>query len=377
MDSPTYYIGIMTGTSMDAIDVVVANFEKGPKVISEYSSPISSDLRNTLMELATKKEIDTDLFVQTHFVLAREYAKAVKETLQKSNLSVNDIRVIGLHGQTIRHVPHQGATFQLGSGSALAALTGIDVVSDFRSADIALGGEGAPLVPMFDYHFLKRNDVNRIILNIGGIANLTFLPAQCKEEDVIAFDTGPGNMIVDALSSKYFRRPFDANGDIAKSGNIDIEFLSELLSNQYFNQKPPKSAGRELFGEKFLEAFNKNIGKNVLTVLDALRTATELSAVSIAEALNFLPQDILQKYPTEIIASGGGVKNIFLIEQIKDLLPGKKFIFSDEIGIPSQAKEALAFAWFAKAFLDNEYIHLPRTTGASKKNILGSFSKGN
>jgi len=370
------YIGIMTGTSMDAIDVVIAGFENFPKVVSEHSSPINSDLRKTLLDLATKKEMDIDLFVQSHFVLAKEYAKAVDGALKKSKISSTDIRAIGLHGQTIRHLPKQGATFQLGSGAALAALTEINVVNDFRSGDIALGGEGAPLIPMFDYHFLKSNDVNRILLNIGGIANLTFLPVGCLEENVIAFDSGPGNMVIDALMLEYFHKPFDREGNMAKSGNIDIEFLSELLSDQYFSRKPPKSTGRELFGEPFIESFKKHIGKNSLSVSDAIRTATELTAVSISNAMKFFPQDILQKYPTEIIASGGGVKNTFLCEQIKELLPGMKFRISDEIGIPSQAKEALAFAWFAKAFLENEYIHLPKTTGASRRIILGSLSKG-
>jgi anhydro-N-acetylmuramic acid kinase len=370
------FIGIMTGTSMDAIDIVIARFDSSAHVISEYSSPIQSELRKTLLDLATKKETEIDLFVITHFRLAQEYADAVKQALVQATLSPSDIRAIGLHGQTIRHLPKQGATFQLGSGPALAALTGIDVVSDFRSADVALGGEGAPLVPMFDYHFLRSNSVNRIILNIGGIANMTFLPAGCGEEDVIAFDSGPGNMIIDALAKKYFKKDFDASGSFARGGEPDIELLSELISNQYFTQAPPKSTGRELFGEQFTEIFNKNIGKNSLTPQNAIRTATELTAVSIAEAMLFLPQQIVKKHPTEIIASGGGVKNTFLCERIKELLPEMTFHISYEFGIPSQAKEALAFAWFAKAFLDGEHIHLPKTTGASKKILLGSLARG-
>jgi len=369
-----YYIGIMTGTSMDAIDVVIARFDEVPEVIIETSTPLHPVLRKILMDLATKEEMNIDLFVQTHFDLAKEYSKAVALAITKAGLKKSDISAIGLHGQTIRHLPKEGATFQLGSGAALAAMSGIDVVSDFRSADIALGGEGAPLIPMFDYRFLRSNDRNRILLNIGGIANLTFIPADAFEDDVMAFDTGPGNMIIDNLAQEFFNIPFDENGSFAAEGDIDEELLEQLLRNQYFKKAPPKSAGREDFGEKILSIFREKILPGKLFPDDALTTATEFTARSIAQAISFLP--INDSYPTEIIASGGGVKNLFLCNRIKTLLPKTEFQISDEIEIPSQAKEALAFAWFAKAFLEDEYIHLPKTTGASRKVILGSLSKG-
>ncbi len=386
MKDSNLYIGIMTGTSMDAIDIVIARFEEFPEVIGEYSAPLDSALGRILMNFATKDEMNIDLFIRTHFVLASEYAKAVNSALVKAKLSSKDIRAIGLHGQTIRHVPKpekitdslpaSGATFQLGSGAALAAQLGIDVVSDFRSADIALGGEGAPLVPMFDHRFLRSDNSNRILLNIGGIANITFLSAGGDEEPVMAFDTGPGNMIIDSLAAEYFNTAYDDDGTIAKSGIADEKLLNQLLSNQYFKQPPPKSTGRELFGEVILKEFMEAIEKKTLSHEDAIRTATELTAYSIAQAIDFLPGDMLQKYPTEIFASGGGVKNRFLCKRIGELLPEMKFRISDESGIPSQAKEALAFAYFAKAFLDHEIIHLPNTTGASRKTILGSLSKG-
>lgn len=388
MDSalPLYYIGIMTGTSIDAIDVVIADFTGFPKVISEYSAPINSELGKILMDFATKKEINIDLFVRTHFILAGEYSEALMQALKKAKLSAKDILAIGLHGQTIRHLPKPekiaaslaaaGATFQLGSGTALAALSGIDVVSDFRSADIALGGEGAPLVPIFDHRFLKSDSHNRICLNLGGIANMTFLPAGGDEDNVMAFDSGPGNMIIDSLAGEYFGKAYDDGGAIAESGKVDNELLAQLLSYQYFKQLPPKSTGRELFGGIFLDPLRKKIGEGSLLPRDAIRTATELTVRSVAEAIAFFPKNTIQKYPTEIIASGGGVKNIFLCRRIGELLPKIELKISDELGIPSQAKEALAFAYFAKAFLDNEHIHLPKTTGASKKIILGSLSKG-
>jgi anhydro-N-acetylmuramic acid kinase len=374
MADTNLYIGIMTGTSMDAIDIVIARFEEFPEVIGEYSSPIDSALQKILLDLATKTEMNIDLFVRSHFVLTHEYVKAVNEALAKANLSSKDIRAIGLHGQTIRHLPESGATFQLGSGAALAALTGIDVVSDFRSGDIALGGEGAPLMPMFDYRFLRSDDRNRILLNIGGIANITFLPAGGDEETVMAFDTGPGNMVIDSLMKKLFDKPYDEGGKIAGNGKIDKDSLAELLKDQYFKRQPPKSTGRELFSVEFTKELKKKTARGAIFVDDAITTVTELTARSIADAMNFLP--ISNSMPTEIIASGGGVKNIFLCKRIGELLPKMKFRISDEIGIPSQAKEALAFAYFAKAFLNNEIIHLPKTTGASRKIILGSLSKG-
>jgi len=370
------YIGIMTGTSMDGIDLVIAGFDGFPKIIAEYSAPIYPTLKKNLFDFATKKIVNLDLLVVSHFALAHEYAKVVNNALKKAKLKAKDIRAIGLHGQTIRHLPKLGATFQLGSGPALSALTGIDVVSDFRSGDMAIGGQGAPLMPMFDYCFLASNSTNRIILNIGGIANMTFLPAGCREEDIIAFDTGPGNMIIDVLTNEFFYKPFDSGGKIAKKGKINDNMLSEFLANQYFRQSPPKSTGRELFGEKFLAKFKKSAEKKNLSASDIIATATELTARTIADALRFLPKKDLKSHSTEIIASGGGVKNNFLCERIKKLLPDIGFRTSDEIGIPSQAKEALAFAWFAKSFLDGEYIHLPKTTDASKKIILGSLSKG-
>jgi anhydro-N-acetylmuramic acid kinase len=355
---------------MDGIDVVIARFDKFPEVVSEYSYPIYPDLKKILSGLAITKEVDLDSLVSSHFVLASEYAKAVSGALKRAKIPAKKIRAIGLHGQTIRHIPKLQATFQLGSGAALTALTGIDVVNDFRSGDMALGGEGAPLVPMFDFRYLRSKKKNRIVLNIGGIANITFLPANCREKEVMAFDTVPGNMIIDPLVEKYFDKPYDKEGKIAKKGKIDEKIVRKLLLSKYFHQRPPKSTGREMFGREYLKNFISLRPEN------AIATATELSARSIANAFDLLPQKTLRLHPTQIIASGGGVKNNFLCLRIKELLPDVEFKTSDEFGIPSQAKEALAFAWFAKAFLDDEYIHLPKTTGASKKIIVGSLSKG-
>ncbi|MEI8135352.1 MAG: anhydro-N-acetylmuramic acid kinase [bacterium] len=370
-----YFAGIMTGTSLDAIDIVIADLSGFPKVLFHASYAFEPYLRNRLSELASRNEISIDLFVATHFELSKAYANGLQNAINESGITADQIRAIGMHGQTIRHLPQAGATFQLGSAPALAALTGIDVISDFRSADMALGGQGAPLMPMFDYHFLSDTSSDRIILNIGGIANLTYLPRSGSEENVIAFDCGPGNMLIDALAQRYFNQPFDAEGGLASQGVVNESLLRELLALPYFSASPPKSTGRELFGEPILIQFTEHVTKSKLSAIDAICTATELTARTIAGATTLLPSSITDA-TTELIISGGGTRNVFLMHRIRTLLPEMKLRTSDEIGIPSQSKEALAFAWFAKAFIDDQTIHLPTTTGASRKIILGSLSKG-
>jgi anhydro-N-acetylmuramic acid kinase len=374
------YIGIMTGTSMDGIDTVIADLSAFPIVLHHGTKQFPADLKEILSELASARTVDMDMLARSHFLLAEVYSEAVAGALNDSSINKEDITAIGLHGQTIRHLPDRvrlakefppvGATFQLGSGAALAALAEVDVVSDFRSADVALGGEGAPLMPMFDKAFLQSAKNDRIALNIGGIANITFLPAW--EGEIVAFDTGPGNMISDALAALYFDMPFDRDGEIARSGRTDDAFLAELLKNQYFTRKPPKSTGRELFGKEFLDRFLQEIRSERITPKDAIATASELTVRSIAEAIAMTNA----KSPFEVIVSGGGVKNIFMMERLRDHISDGVVMSSDEIGIASQSKEALAFAFFAKAFLEGKIIHLPKTTGASSETILGVLSKG-
>lgn len=372
------YIGIMTGTSIDGIDTVIADLAGFPKVVHHHESPIRPALRELLMKFATERLVDIDELIRTHFLLAEVYASSVNDALTQAKIKRDDIRAIGLHGQTIRHLPKPfqifadlppvRATFQLGSGASLASLTGIDVVYDFRSADVALGGEGAPLVPMFDRAFFHSGDNDRIILNIGGIANITYLPI---EGEPIAFDTGPGNMILDALSSLYYQIPFDKDGIIARSGKVDEQFLSALLMHEYFLQAPPKSTGRELFGKELLDMFLHKIREDGFAPEDAIATATELTVRTIAlAATQCTPNEEI-----ELIASGGGTRNGYLMERLQHAMGRAVINTSDELGIPSQSKEALAFAWFAKAFLNDTIIHLPSTTGARKKIPLGSLAK--
>jgi anhydro-N-acetylmuramic acid kinase len=366
------YLGIMSGTSLDAIDVAACRFE-GQKIelIAFYSQPWQEKLRATLFELATAVHVNMDQLVQTHFNLATEYAAAVTALLRSSGLKAGQVRAIGLHGQTVRHLPPI-ATMQLGSGPALAAITGIDVVSDFRSSDIAVGGQGAPLVPMFDYYFLRSDEVSRLVVNIGGIANVTWIPKSVKRDAVIAFDTGPGNMMIDAITNKYFGVPFDRDGEFARSGRMDEALLEELLADPYFRLLPPKSTGRELFGENFLRRIYDRIEQNLLQPTDVLATVTELTTRSIAQCFNFVHPLL----PIEIIVSGGGARNTYLMERLQANGTSAHVTSSDVFGIPANAKESIEFAFFAKAFVEEIVIHLPQTTGASHRVSLGSLSRG-
>lgn len=378
-----YYIGIMSGTSLDGIDVAICRFEgKHTELVALHSEEWQPAMRARLMEFATSELVEMDALIRTHFELAKMYASAVEAALHETGIPASQIRAIGLHGQTVRHLPSPPiwATFQLGSGAALAAITAIDVVSDFRAGDMALGGQGAPLVPMFDYHFLRSETSDRLIVNIGGISNVTWLPANASAEDVIAFDTGPGNMLLDAIARRYFDKPFDESGEIARSGTIDQNLLDEFLSHPYFAMRPPKSTGRELFSENFLRSLHDTIVLGKLSPNDALATLTELTARSIMKCFEFLQP---RANVTEIIVSGGGAFNQFLLDRVNiaaetsSVSTSFRITTSDTYGIPAKAKEAIAFAFFAKAFIEEIPIHLPSTTGATRQKILGSLSCGN
>jgi len=375
--SADIYLGIMSGTSLDGIDVAACRF-KGQRVelLGFHSADWKSGLREQLMEFSTAECIKMDDLVRANFELANEYTMAVETTLREMGISPSQIRAIGLHGQTIRHLPSPPipATLQLGSGAALAAITEIDVISDFRSADIALGGQGAPLVPMFDHYFLQSDSTDRLIVNIGGIANVTWLSANAGDRDVIAFDCGPGNMLLDYITQRYFGKSFDENGEIARSGKIDQKLLDEFLSNPYFKIPPPKSTGREMFSEHFLSNVHNSIATGKLLAEDALTTLTELTAIAIIQSF-----DVVQRKTktAEIIVSGGGAFNSYLLERMNaNAFPNTSISSSDAFDVPAKAKEAIAFAFFAHAFVESITIHLPETTGASGRTTLGSLSKG-
>jgi anhydro-N-acetylmuramic acid kinase len=294
--------------------------------------------------------------------------------------------LVGCHGQTLYHQgelqPFLGrkvaATWQTGEGAIIAARTGVPVVSDFRPADMAAGGKGAPLVPFLDFMLFRDARLGRVVQNIGGIANLTAIPAGAAASSVFAFDTGPGNMVIDAVTEKLYGRAFDRGGKIAGSGKILREVITTLLQRDFFRAKPPKTAGREEFGREFVHDFLRLCGR--CHTQDALATATALTALSIVDALR---RHVLktsnsghkQKFH-EMIVSGGGAKNLTLVKMLAAELEalGMRLRFSDEFGLPSSAKEAVAFALLAHETWHRRPSNLPSATGAKRGAVLGKIS---
>jgi anhydro-N-acetylmuramic acid kinase len=324
-----------------------------------------------------------------NFLLGDLYAEAVLATQKKLGHAAE---LIGCHGQTLYHQGQAAkflgrqlaVTWQIGEASRIAARVGVPVVSDFRPADMATGGKGAPLVPYLDYLLYRDPSVGRIALNIGGIANLTALPARASINEVLAFDTGPGNMIIDALSEQLFGHRFDRDGKIATQGRVLDDVVTRILRDAFFRQKPPKTAGREEFGREFVKKFqaacvNSHRSKNAkgrasASSQDAIATATALTARSIADAIK---KHILRHGDfSEVIVSGGGAKNPTLMAWLANELHslGLRLRSSDEFGIPSEAKEAVAFAVLAFETWNRRASNVPSATGAKRPAILGKIS---
>ncbi|MEN6386073.1 MAG: anhydro-N-acetylmuramic acid kinase [Phycisphaerales bacterium] len=358
-------IGLMAGTSADGVDAAAVEI-KGTKikVLAFDTFAFTPPVRTKILELGEQKNFSAGEISDFNFELGDIFADAAIKLCKNNKINLKSIDLIGSHGQTIFHRPAK-STFQIGESSIIAYKTGITTVSDFRPKDIAAGGQGAPLVPFADY-FLFKSKKNRAIQNIGGIANVTFLPRNCKPDDIIAFDTGPGNMIIDRLVYLLTKGKlnYDKDGKIAAKGKINQEILKQMLANPYFRIKPPKSTGRELFGKEYTDAFYKKMpGEDIVT------TATAFTAKSIAHAYKiFLP-----KMPDEIILCGGGAKNKTLVEMLKEETKSK-ILFTDDFGINSDAKEAVSFAILAYATIKGMTNNVPSATGAKKAVILGKVT---
>jgi anhydro-N-acetylmuramic acid kinase len=369
----------MTGTSLDGVDAAIVRFfyDESNKLrfelIGYHEIPIPKAIRDSVMRIINEP-IRIAEVSQTHFALSHLYADAIRKTCDAINFPLEKIDLIGIHGQTVWHEPSKSgiagydvaSTLQLGSVSALANLTGKKVVGDFRSADIANGGQGAPLVPIFDYEFLSDKNESRIALNIGGMSNITFMPADCKKSDVIAFDTGPGNVLIDAAMNLFFGKDYDEDGAMAETGQAINCLLDELRCIPFINQRPPKSTGRELFNLNLVNAFvcTGNFSKRPKE--DAIRTLTDFTAWSIAENIREFADE-----KARLIVSGGGAKNKYLMKKLAIELPKAKIQSTDDYGIPSSAKEAICFAYLA--FLNQEELqgNMPSVTGATREVVLG------
>ena len=361
--------GVMSGTSLDGIDVAIVEI-RGKRIqpLAFSSTPYPKQVREAILGVSNAMT-HTAPIARLHFLLGELYAEAVLKACHR-----HKVELIGLHGQTIFHegspVEYLGrrvaSTLQIGEAAIVAERTRIRTISNFRERDIAAGGQGAPLAPYVDYLLFRHRRIARVALNMGGIANITVIPAAAKPENVIAFDTGPGNMVIDALVAHATggRQRYDRKGRMARRGTVHQGLLKAMLSDSYFAVKPPKTTGRERFGSEFVSGL---IATGV-EIGDLIATATEFTAQSIAQSI---PK---RAGVGQLIASGGGVHNRQVMQRLEELLPDLDIKTSAELGIDPDAKEAIAFAVLAYEFVRGRPGHLPSATGARRAVLLGKSS---
>lgn len=355
---------------MDGIDAVLANFaDDSIELIASHSQAFPDDLKAQLEVLVQDPNIKLDKLGQLRVRLGKEFASAVNHMLADNGIDPKSIMAIGSHGQTIRHRIDGDHPFsmQIGDASVIAVETDITTVSDFRSKDVALGGQGAPLVPAFHQAIFSDKDNDRVVVNIGGISNVTFL---CSDGKVLGHDCGPGNTLMDLWSQEHIGMPYDQNGAWAKQGLLQETLLLQLLTDAYFKQAAPKSTGREYFNLDWLQ--NYLSGHEHVDAGDIQTTLCELTAQCIATDIINTAQEYAL-YLDKVIICGGGSRNDFLMERLVDNLPFD-VIASDRLGYPSDWIEALAFAWFAKNTLAGQSSNVPAVTGARKKTVLGTVT---
>lgn len=363
----TIAIGLMSGTSGDGVSAAVVSFQsRSFKLLAYETFPYPEKIRSQIAQPLTLR---VDEISQLDFRLGEIFSDAVMKILRRARIPRKKISVIGSHGQTLYHGPRDvtPSTFQIGEPAVIASKTGIPVVSDFRPQDVALGGEGAPLVPAFDHYFYGRGPV-RAFQNIGGIANVTVVGRGLGRP--IAFDTGPGNCLIDLAMQEITkgRLAYDPAGRWAAQGKIDRRCVDALLRHPYFRKRPPKSTGREEFGIDFLK---KHFGRALSRRSeDVLATLTYFTVLTIHESLKRFAPLPLQ----EVVVSGGGVKNLTLMRHLGKLLSPTPVRTIESLGIPAQAKEPIAFAFFALRALQGRTNHLPSTTGARRAVILGKIT---
>ena len=359
------YIGLMSGTSLDGVDGVLVDFgSSGLRVRAHRALPFDAVLRSELLALNASGADEIHRASLAANALATAYARVVDELLVASGVERTAVTAIGAHGQTVRHRPREfdgvGYTVQLHGGARLAELTGIDVVTDFRSRDVAAGGQGAPLVPAFHAALFGRAGQTLAVLNLGGIANLTL---QSPSGPVIGFDCGPANVLMDGWCLRHRGEPFDRNGAWAAQGRVDAALLGRLQTEPFFSAAPPKSTGRDLFNAAWLDA--RVQGESPVNVQ---ATLAELTAWGAA-------QDLKRHAPDarELLVCGGGALNGFLMSRLAAQLPGVRVMATDERGLPALQVEACAFAWLAQAFVERRPGNLPSVTGAQGPRVLGAL----
>ena len=363
------FIGLMSGTSLDGVDVALVAFNQDKlndsqalNVLATHFLAYPQPLRGQILALQHPTENELELTALMGNTLAQLYAEAVNQLLANAQISSAKITAIGCHGQTIRHRPDKQFTLQIGNAALLAELTNITVVSDFRSRDVAAAGQGAPLVPAFHQAVFSSKQENRALINIGGIANITYMP---NAGEVLGFDSGPGNMLLDTWIKQHKNLDFDADGAWASTGQVIVPLLSAMLAEPYFALPPPKSTGRDLFNKTWLT--QKLSGESYLSQ-DVARTLVELSAQSIYNALLKDCSEVSNAY-----LCGGGARNILLKKRLQSLLTHTTVETTDALGIGVDWVEAIAFSWLAKQCLNQKTANLPLVTGAKGSRILGAI----
>jgi len=357
------FVGLMSGTSLDGIDCALSDLSGRPTLVAKRFVPYSAELREALIELSRSGHDELERAARIGIDLSTRYAAAVNELLGEARVDPARIAAIGCHGQTVRHRPEQGFTIQLVNPALLAERTGITVVADFRSRDLAAGGQGAPLVPAFHAACFQSSSRHRVVVNLGGIANLSDLPVP-KTGKVRGFDTGPGNILLDAWSGRHLGIDYDDDGALAAAGSVISDLLTRMLADEYFERPPPKSTGRERFNTDWLDA----AGADRYPVADVQATLAELTARTIADGIDRWCADA-----EEVFASGGGAHNTDLMRRLRARLGLRTLATTDTLGIPADWVEAIAFAWLARQTLLNAPGNLPEVTGAAGSRVLGAI----
>jgi anhydro-N-acetylmuramic acid kinase len=381
-------LGLMSGTSADGIDAALAEISGAPPMLTaalagHFHTPFPDPIRERILRLANGAAITTAEVSELNFLVGEALGRAALAACKKWRVGIGEIALIGSHGQTIFHQGTKSklqgrvripSTLQIGDASVIAARTGVTTIGDFRPADMAAGGQGAPLIPFTDYLLYGDALRGRVALNIGGIANVTVIPAHARPEEVFAFDTGPGNMIVDALVARTTRgkQAFDRDGRIALNGRTIPELLMRLMREPYLRQKPPKSTGRERFGEAYAAEILTWGKRHYASAADLIRTATIFTAMSIADAFRrfILPRAGIE----ELIVAGGGAHNPLMMAQLAAALPDVEVVPASRFGVPAEAKEAFGFALLAHETFHGRPANLPSATGAKYPAVLGKIA---
>ncbi|TWO79767.1 anhydro-N-acetylmuramic acid kinase [Denitratisoma oestradiolicum] len=357
-----FYIGLMSGTSLDGIDAALVCFSDGKaSTLATHYIPYPEDVRREALALQSSGPDELHRTALLSNRLMHLHAEGVKALLAAAQLGPDRITAQGCHGQTLRHRPESGYTLQIGNPALLAELTGIAVVADFRSRDVAAGGQGAPLVPAAHAALFQSTDYHRLILNIGGIANITNLPLQ---GDTAGFDCGPGNMLLDGWASRHLGLPYDANGAWGQSGNVISGLLEKMLAHPFLDLTPPKSCGREQFGLPWLDG----ILTGTEEAADVQRCLLELTARSAADAVRRWCAQ-----PERLYVCGGGARNGALMTALTAALPDIEIGLTDQLGVPADWVEAVAFAWLARQHVSGLPGNLPKVTGSQGPRVLGAY----